>query len=84
MSREAIEQDLIAAERRAAEGRYKIQCQIDTISDLTRRERDTAAAQATLAMLNEDQAVHDKEVQRLLAELRNYDAKQKLENEGSS
>jgi len=79
MSREIIEQELIAAERRAAEGRFKIARQLDTIKDLTRRERDTAAAQAALAMLNEDQAALDKEVQRLLAQLRNATAHEQLD-----
>lgn len=48
MSREAIEKELIVAERRAANGRFKIAHQLDTIADLTRRELDAVAAQGTL------------------------------------
>jgi hypothetical protein len=75
MSREAIEEDLIAAERRAAAGRFQIQRQRDAISDLERRERDTTAAQAVLAALVESQTALEKNAQRLLRELDNYDAK---------
>jgi len=69
VSRE-IEKELIAAERRAANGRFKIAEQLDTIAELTRRELDAVAAQGTLALLKQEQAIHDREVERLLAELR--------------
>jgi hypothetical protein len=74
MSRAANEQELNAAERRAADGRFLIQRQLDTINHLSDRGHDSAAAQALLATLQEDQAIHDKEVQRLLIELRKFAA----------
>lgn len=70
MSRESIEKDLIAAERRAADGRFKIARQLDSIADLARRELSAVSAQRTLATLREEQTIHDMEVERLLAELR--------------
>lgn len=78
MSRAVIEQELVIAERQAADGRFQIKCQLVAIDELARREQDTAAAQATLAALQEDQAVYDKVVERLVVELRRYDSAQAI------
>jgi hypothetical protein len=76
MSRAIIEQELVLAERQAVEGRFEIKSQLATIDELARRGHDTAAAWATLVSLHEEQAIYDKTVERLIAELRRYDSKQ--------
>jgi hypothetical protein len=72
--REALAQDLISAERAAAEGRAQIDHRLEVLRELSLKGHDTAAAQAALALLRENQATRESTVRRLIMELQDYDA----------
>ena len=68
MSREVIE-NLVAAERRADEGRLRVQYQLEVLAELESRNLDVEGARRTLNTLRLHQVELEKNVQRLLIAL---------------